>query len=150
MSYVIFDCSQFLTFSCVKAEVKNEVARFGMKVLLKEEIAKKKLTYLSPFLEEKIIELFDQEFLGVFEDWQEEENPPIELVNFKKEITDFCSKMNIKSLKLIIISCASENIEEDTIVSKEVQIDQFYKGLFVLSKWNLKEVADNLILAINL
>ncbi|WP_133304978.1 hypothetical protein [Paenibacillus pinisoli] len=150
MSYVIFDCSQFLTFSCDEAELKNEVAQFGMKVLLKEEIAIKKLTYLSPLLEEKVIELFDQEFVGVIEDWKEEENPPIELVNLREEITDFCSAINIKSLKLIIISCASENIEEDTIVSKEVQIDQFYEGLFVLSKWNLKEVADNLILAINL
>ncbi|MBJ6359884.1 hypothetical protein ACFOQM_00890 [Paenibacillus sp. GCM10012307] len=150
MSYVIFDCSQFLTFSCDEAELKNKVAPFGMKVLLKEEIAKKKLTYLSPFLEENVIELFDQEFIGVFEDWKEEENPPIELVNLKKEIIDFCSKMNIESLKLIIISCASENIEEDTIISKSVQIDQLYGGLFVLSKWSFKEVADNLILAINL
>lgn len=65
-------------------------------------------------------------------------------------ITDFCSKLNIKSLKLIIISSASEDIEEDIIVSKAVQIGHFYKGLFVLSKWNFKEVAENLILTINL
>lgn len=153
MSYAIFDCSQFLTFSCDEAIFKNELARFerlGMKVLMKEEITKKKLMYLNPFLQEEVIELFDQEFIGVFEDWKEEENPPIELINLKTEISEFCSKAKIKSLKLIIISCASENIEEDTIVNKTVQIDQFYAGLFVLSKWNFKEVADNLILTINL
>ncbi|WP_310552149.1 hypothetical protein [Paenibacillus glufosinatiresistens] len=153
MSYAIFDCSQFLTFSCDEEVYKNDLARFerlGMKVLLKEEITKKKLTYLNPFLQEKVIELFDQEFIGVFEDWKEEKSPPIELINLKTEISEFCSKTNIKSLKLIFISCASENIEEDTIVNKSVHIDQFYAGLFVLSKWNLKEVADNLILTITL
>ncbi|MFB5676358.1 hypothetical protein ACE3NQ_08150 [Paenibacillus terreus] len=153
MSYVIFDCSQFLTFNCEEEIFKNEAARFerlGMKVLLKEEITKKKLTYLSAVLQEEVLKLFDQEFIGIFEDWKEEENPPIELINLKEEISGFCSKLNIKSLKLIIISCASENIEEDTIVNKMVEIDQFSAGLFVLSKWNLKEVADNLILTINL
>lgn len=119
-------------------------------MILKEEISKKKLTYLDSFLEEEVIELFDQEFLVVFEDWKEEENPPNELISCKTAIVDLGSKMEIKSLKLIIISCASENIEEDTIVKKTVQIEQFYAGLFILSKWNFKEAADNLILTINL
>ncbi|UHA74515.1 hypothetical protein [Paenibacillus sp. 481] len=153
MSYSIFDCSQFITFNCDEEILKKEVARFerlGIKVLLKEELTEKKQAYLKPFLQKTVIELFDQEFVGLFEDWEEEGNPPIEIINLKTETAEFCSQMDIKSLKLIIISCASENIEEDTIISKTVHIDQFYAGLFVLSKWNFKEVADNLILTINL
>ncbi len=110
MSFVIFDFSQFLIFSCDESIIKNGVAQFeslGMKVLLRVEIVKKKLTYLSPFLQENVIELFDQEFVGVFEDWMEEENLPIELSNLKSEISEFCSNSNSKSLKLIIISCVS-------------------------------------------
>lgn len=153
MPYAIFDCSQFLTFSCDETIFKKELTRFerlGMKVLIKEEVLTRKLNYLNPFLQEQVIELFDQEFIGVFEDWKEEGKTPVELIKFKSEISEFCSKTNIKSLKLIIISCASEDSEEDRIIEKTVQIDQFYAGLFVLSKWNLKEVADNLILTIKL
>lgn len=153
MSYATFDCSQFLTFSSDESMFMNDVVQFerlAMKVLKQEGISGEKLIYLNPFLLDRVIELFNQEFVGVFEDWKEEGNPPIELINLKKGIIEFSSKLDIEFLKLMIISCASENIEEDAIVCKTVHIDQFYEGLFVLSKWNFKEVADNLILTINL
>jgi hypothetical protein len=153
MSHTIFDCSQFLTFDLVEKRVKKDdliiFERIGFKVLLKEEISEKKQMYLDSFLQDELIELFDQEFIGVFEDWRTAENPPLELINLKREIAELCSKVNVNSLKLIIISCASESIEDDKIVEKSVHIDQFYEGLFLLSKWNFKEVADNLILTIN-
>jgi hypothetical protein len=153
MAYAIFDCSQFLTFSCDDVIAKNEmvgIENLGMKVIEKEGIAPKKISYLAPFLLEEVFELFDQEFIGVFEDWKDEGHPPIELVNLKNEIVRLCQLRDITSLKLIIISCASENIDEDRLVGKTVQIEHFYSGLFLLSKWNFKEVADNLILTIKL
>ncbi|QUL56752.1 hypothetical protein KDC22_09855 [Paenibacillus tritici] len=92
MSNVIFDCSQFLSFSFTDGIYKHEVERFerlGMKVLLKEEISKKKLNYLRSVLQEEVLELFNQEFIGLFEDWKEEGNPPIELYNLKEELSEF-------------------------------------------------------------
>jgi len=151
MSYIIFDCSQFLTFDLstgpkLQREEILDFESIGFEVLLNDKIVKTKQDYLRPYLQTEIVELIDQEFQGIFEDWKEVNNPPDQLLDLITVIKNFWLSREVENLKLIIIGYASENIEKDHLIEKTVFSDKFFEGLFTISKWNFNEVADNLIL----
>jgi hypothetical protein len=151
MSYAIFDCSQFLTFpyDCVEQQISKEdlvgFKNIGFNIFLNEEIRDKKRSFLRPYMVKQTVELLNQEFVGIFEDWKEISDPPNELKLLKNEIIQLSKKNEISKLKLIIISCASD---DDVIIERSVHMNEFFEALFSLSKWNFNEAIENMVLSI--
>lgn len=137
MSYVIFDCTQLISFN-TKTETDLQyllepLGELNLKLAASELIQDKKKVYLEEYFLNHIFELLNDEFLGYFEDWKNYDDAPEEIIKFALIIKNIASHNSIDTLRLILVNHASENKEEDTISKVEVSPDNIMEGLFHIS-----------------
>lgn len=150
--YVIFDCSQFVTFNCEGKDsferYKKDFEEIGFKVRGKDKIRYFGKSYFKNDISDDVVELFDQEYLGVFDDWEDVNNPSekiIKLINILENIID---DRLFKEFKLILVS-SCDVVEEDNEVCRiNSSKENLSKNLFLMSGYNLEEYCH--ILMINL
>lgn len=150
MSYTIFDCTQLITMNTQERNsienIKRAFEQLGFIVKTHNQISKNKLDYFKGYLNNTVIELVDKEFIGEFEDWRDISNPPIKIMKLMEKLKDILKDKSIEDLKLIIVSSASENKEEDNILQLVTSEQDFATNLFSMSGWNFDLKTDVLIL----
>ena len=149
MSYAIFDCSQFISFD---RDIPYSISDFsgfeklGFEVIMYPKIEQVKIDYIERHCMTQIVELFDQNFGGEFQDWQDNTPPHNSITNFVDEVERFSRNLGLSKITLVFIDCASEDRTEDRIVVKEVHFPHIYEGLVEISKWRSNT---NLYLTVN-
>jgi hypothetical protein len=138
MSYAIFDCSQFISFDRDIPYSTSDFAGFeklGFGIIMRPNIREAKLDYIERHCMSQIVELFDQNFGGEFEDWQDNTPPHDSITNFVDEVERFSRNLGLSKITLVFIACASEDREEDLNVVEELPFSKIYEGLLEISKW---------------
>lgn len=150
MSHVLFDCTQFVTFQTKEHKkiesLKGNFENLGFMVYEDTEIQERKRAYFEDYFKGTVLELFDQEFLGDFEDWKEVSQPTIKLEGLIRIIEELAKDEAIKGLKVMIVNCASEDQEEDGILQLATSADTAANDLFSMSYWNFDVKSDVVIL----
>lgn len=150
MSYVIFDCTQFVAFHTKdhsKIEsLKRQFENLGFIVYMDTEIQARKRAYFENHFKGTVFELVDQEFLGEFEDWKEVSKPSVRLREFISIIEGLAKNAWIKELKVIIVDYASEDKKADGMIKLASTANTAAKDLFSMSQWNFEVKSHVLIL----
>jgi hypothetical protein len=132
VSYVIFDCTQLLTFN-LNDEVDINLLLSDFKELnfkINTEVKQIKKTHLDKWVKSYFIELVNDEFIGEFEDWKEKDDIPESIITFGKLIVKLANNEIISGLSVILVHYANELVEKDKVFSQEIKINDIYEGLY--------------------
>ncbi|MGF7050060.1 hypothetical protein J2T13_004583 [Paenibacillus sp. DS2015] len=135
MAEVIFDCTQFLSFDLDEnADVSYLLTVFeeknNFRVLPEGEILSKKLSHLNRFLHSTTFEIQNQEFIGEFDEWLELEEIPSAIVEFGRNLQEFCRNKHVKNLTIILVRYAYSEKNDDNVFVGEFHRDNIFEGLY--------------------
>lgn len=145
-----FDCTQFITFDYEADSDINDVihqifSNSKFVVLSNQKIREVKKLYFKHYLMEYFFELMYDEFLGEFEDWEEESNPPTLIQEFVS-VLEKLIKLGLINFKIFLTKFAEEGKTENTVIA--INDSDIMKGLFYMSNHNYEVWTDNLIIEI--
>jgi len=166
-----FDASQFITFD-ISGPTKKFYAKFvekfiklgsgptkdfyakfiekfrklGFEVIFEDEIRNIKKVYFRNYRRSVFIELFNQEFIGEFEEWDKKDDPSPLAKEFAASVKWLYEQKNIYNLKVIFTLFAEEGKTKDGVVKSD--IDNIINVCHLLSHYNFGERFDNLIIEI--
>ncbi|MEY9867598.1 hypothetical protein ABIE66_002977 [Peribacillus sp. B2I2] len=135
MSFVIYDCIQFITFDADETFSKAlflEENEHIQAILLKPEV-KEKYLYINNYFKENVFSIYDQEFIGDFDEWKEFNKSPIEIQSFCFEIKRIVQNKSISNVSIILIYYVNEQEEENNIVTVNTTSTNIIEGLFKAS-----------------
>ncbi|MED1946760.1 MULTISPECIES: hypothetical protein [Brevibacillus] len=135
MSYVTFDCTQFISFdSDNEADVAVSLKEFEVanqfKVLPKDEILPNKIAHLRHFLHSSVFEMVNQEFIGEFDEWLEREEVPVDILSFSRNIQLFVQNKHVQNATVILVRYAHDEKNEDRIFVGEFHKEHILEGLY--------------------
>lgn len=146
-----FDCTQFITFNLEKDKnildsVVDEFSKIGFHVIL--DIRDIKKVYFKEYLGEYFIELKDDNFMGEFEDWELENEPPKRIKDFMSVVKKIIKRKNIKNFTVMLTYFAEIGDSTNKVIN--VDSSNIQQGLFSMSRYNYDYCVDNLILKISI
>lgn len=149
---VIFDCTQFITFNY---EGKNSFERYksdfesiGLEVRERNGVNYGGKSYFKEDINDIVIELFDQEFLGEFEDWKEINNPPEKIVKLIRILENIIDDRLFNEFKVILVSACDEVEEDNEVYRVNSSKENLKENLFLMSFYNFEDYYE--IVMINL
>lgn len=131
-----FDWTQFITFESDDNEQKvmecvNDIfKKMGFRIIPKNEMEHVKLSYYKDFWEVYGLELEDSRFLYKFGEWNNIDEPPLEIVIFVNGIDLLIDRLKIRKLKIIICSLAEKGKTNNLIV--DARSNDIYEKLFLM------------------
>ena len=147
-----FDCTQFITFSYegtgnIDRIIRNTFRGSVFNVIRSDEMRPVKKRYFKHYLEEFFFELAYDEFMGEFEDWDNENKPTPLLELFTEKLKGLFLLHPIKKAKIILVNFAEEGKTNDEFVY--IERSEIYSGLFKMSRHNFGSWSDTLILELS-
>ena len=144
-----FDCTQFITFNLeedknILDSVVDEFSKIGFDIIL--DIRDIKKAYFKEYLGEYFIELKDDNFMGEFEEWELENEPPSRIKDFMSVVKKIVQIKNIKSFTVMLTYFAEVGDSTNEVIN--VDSSNIQQGLFSMSRHNYDYCVDNLILKI--
>jgi hypothetical protein len=146
-----FDCTQFITFDLISSEATVErllepFKYLGFELVFDFNIRQVKRDYFKQYINQCFVELKDDNFMGEFEDWVEQDSPPRAVRKFIEEIEVLLEIHMVKNVRIMLTFFAEEGTT--TIENISVSRDDIKNGLFSMSKHNFEVWTDNLVLGI--
>lgn len=146
-----FDCTQFITFNLeedknILDSVIDEFSKIGFDVVL--DIRDIKKAYFKEYLGECFIELRYDNFMGEFEDWELENEPPKRINDFIGAVKKVVQRKHIKNFTVMLTYFAEIGDSTNEVIN--VDSSNIQQGLFSMSRHNYDYCVDNLILKISI
>ncbi|AOH55142.1 hypothetical protein ABE28_012355 [Peribacillus muralis] len=135
MSFVIYDCIQFISFNADEtfstASFLEENEHIQVSLLKTED--KDKYLYINHYFKENVFRMYDQEFLGEFDEWKTLNKVPKEIQSFSLELNRIVKDESISNVSIILIDYVDELEEENNIVTVHTASTSIIEGLFKAS-----------------
>lgn len=135
MSFVIYDCIQFITFDADETFCKVsflEENEHIQAILLNPEDQDKYL-YINHYFKENVFSIYDQEFLGEFDEWKNFNKVPREIESFSLELKRIVQDKYISNVSIFLIDYVDEQEQENNIVTVNSTSTNIIEGLFKAS-----------------
>ncbi|PLR77519.1 hypothetical protein CU633_09980 [Bacillus sp. V3-13] len=133
MAYVIFDCTQFLTFNMKgKVDIENILQIFNKLDFSFQigDIEYKKRQYLKKWIKSTLVELKNDEFIGEFEEWKEKDNIPVPIIEFANCIQGIAEDERVDNLTLILVHYVYEQEENNKLFEITINPSKIIEGLY--------------------
>jgi hypothetical protein len=145
-----FDCTQFITFDIEEnSKIDDFINLFnsiGFTVIPFKKIRNVKKEYFKKYFRSNVYELKWDEFLGYFDEWQENEETPKPILDFTNILQNIIQCSTIINLKVILTNFAEEGLSTNEVI--KISDKKVIEGLFLMSSKNFEIWTDNLILEI--
>lgn len=137
MAFILFDCTQFISFDFkpeidINTMIKN-FERIHFSTLVDSEIKKTKINLLKKYLHANTIELINDEFIADFQEWIDEEEIPHSIMKFSNLVKRVIENENIESLNIVLVRYFYETIEKNIFTVVDVSESEIINGLFNMS-----------------
>lgn len=143
-----FDCTQFITYDAEENinDVINSFISIGFTVIPFDKIRNVKKEYFKEYFRSNVYELKWDEFLGYFDEWQEDGETPKPIIDFANVLKSVMKCSKVSNLRVILTNFAEEGLSTNEVI--KVKDKKIIEGLYLMSSKNFEVWTDNLVLEI--
>lgn len=147
-----FDCTQFITFNGNLMDndlikIYKLFENIGFEINSDVVELKTKLDYFKDYACDYFIEIKNDNFLSIIENWIIKENSPDNVLKFIDLINYVLTNFSISNLRIILCIFAEPGTTKNEF--KKIKQIGILDSLFELSLYNYSNIPDNLILEIS-